>query len=487
MPQMNISTIDSPEFINLQSLDINPLMSKCEIKVLYVGQNRNHSYITKEVATEMSKTLRGAPIVGWYKETKEDFSDHGDVITVDGDGIHFNCMTKPYGFVSPDAQVWFQKFKESDDFGNEVTREYLMTTGFLWTGQFEECQDVVECGRPHSMELDEKSLKGKWSTDINSNMDFFIINDAIFSKLCILGNDVEPCFEGSNITAPNISGSFTKIDNNFKKTLFSMMKDLEFALQKGGTSMSKEVNGTSVVNDPAEVTGIAPENTLDNTNFTANNEQEKFSATQDKVEQNTTEKNQKFTEEVKNQNDNTSFVSSEKKKDKEEDKKEDSTKETNDTNDDNSNEDEEDKKKKAAVAKNSLDAETAKKYDELEQQYNELNNKYTQLQNDYQSLVDFKNQIENEKKDALIASFYMLSEEDKKDVLDNKEKYSLDTIEAKLSIIYTKKQFDLEKSNTAQSNNIAKNVVTFNLNNKEINENVPDWVKAVREVEKTNS
>ena len=68
----SIATIDSPEFINLQPLDINPLMSRCEIKVLYLGENRNHSYITKEVASDMAKTLRGAPIVGYYKEDKSD-------------------------------------------------------------------------------------------------------------------------------------------------------------------------------------------------------------------------------------------------------------------------------------------------------------------------------------------------------------------------------------------------------------------------------
>ena len=60
----SLATINSPQFINLTPLDINPLMSACEIKVLYVGENRNHSFITKKIATEMSKTLRDAPIVG---------------------------------------------------------------------------------------------------------------------------------------------------------------------------------------------------------------------------------------------------------------------------------------------------------------------------------------------------------------------------------------------------------------------------------------
>jgi hypothetical protein len=78
LAHQSIATINSPEFINLKPLDINPLMSSCEIKVLYVGENRNKSYISKDVATEMAKTLRGAPIVGYYKEDKKDFADHGE-------------------------------------------------------------------------------------------------------------------------------------------------------------------------------------------------------------------------------------------------------------------------------------------------------------------------------------------------------------------------------------------------------------------------
>jgi hypothetical protein len=143
----------------------------------------------------MAKTLRGAPIVGYYKPDKEDFTDHGEEITIDGDGVHFKNNTKPYGFVAPDAKVWFKDFEEEDDFGNSIIRTYLMTTGYLWEGQFEEAKKVFEDdGKPHSMELDEKSLKGHWATNPNNNMEFFIINDAIFEKLCILGDEVEPCF-----------------------------------------------------------------------------------------------------------------------------------------------------------------------------------------------------------------------------------------------------------------------------------------------------
>ena len=66
----SVATIDNPEFINLQPLDISPLISSCDIKVLYIDENRNRTFISKETAEEMAKTLRGAPIVGYYKENK---------------------------------------------------------------------------------------------------------------------------------------------------------------------------------------------------------------------------------------------------------------------------------------------------------------------------------------------------------------------------------------------------------------------------------
>ena len=68
-----VNMISSPEFLNLSPLDINPLMSKCEIKVFYLGANRNRSYISREAADEMAKTLRGTPIVAAWVDKNEDF------------------------------------------------------------------------------------------------------------------------------------------------------------------------------------------------------------------------------------------------------------------------------------------------------------------------------------------------------------------------------------------------------------------------------
>lgn len=429
----SVATIDSPEFINLKPLDINPLMSSCEIKVLYLGENRNHTFISKEVATEMAKTLRGAPIVGYYKDEKEDYVDHGEQIIIDDEGIKFNCLTVPYGFVAPDAKVWFQKFKDTDHAGNEIERDYLMTTGYLWTGQFPECQVVIEDedGRPQSMEIDEKTLKGEWSKNYNSGIEFFIINDGIFSKLCILGEDFEPCFEGASITKPKVSSTFTKVDDNFKRTLFNMMQDLKFALE-GGPKMEDNKDLSTL--EEKEVT----------TTFTKEKDSEEIKPSTSFVKEKEDKKEEKTSEEP--QEESKEDTSNEEKKDKEEKKKD-------------------------------------EKYSLLEKEVESLRTQLSETQTEYTALKEFKAEVENKEKDALIERFYMLDEADKKDIIENKAKYSLEDIEAKLSIIYTKKKLLAEKESEIQDVQ-KEDVLTYSLN-EEVS-SVPDWVKAVETIEQEN-
>ena len=448
----SIATINSPEFINLAPLDINPLMSSCEIKVLYIGENRNHTYISKEVATDMAKTLRGAPIVGYYKEEKEDFRDHGNQVILDDEGIKFNCLTKPYGFVSPDAKVWFQEFEDTDDFGNVITREYLMTTGYLWTGQYEECKSAVEGeGKPHSMELDGDSMDGHWETNTKTGMDFFIINDATFSKLCILGDDVEPCFEGSKISAPEISTSFSKVDDNFKKTLFTMMQDLQFAL-KGGQNMDEQNNPVVETAEDAAVTVTVTEEPAPSVEFAA-----ETSATDATV----------VTEEAPAANDNSESV-------KDESNAEGNVEFTNN-----------DSVVDAPVNEETATDDMAEKYallesenEELKNKVSELETKFSDLNTEYEKLVAFKANVENAEKDAMIAKFAMLSEEDKADVIANKSKYTIEDIESKLSVICVRKKVNFDSLDNSKINNNMSGQFTYTMS--DVPTDVPAWVQAVK-------
>ena len=451
MPGMSVATLHDPEFLNINS--INPLVSKCEIKVLYVGENRNRSFISKEVAIEMAQTLPGCPIVGYYIENKEDFGDHGEQIIIDGEGVKFKKLTKPYGFVAPDSKIWFQEFQDTDEFGNVTIREYLMTEGYLWTGQYEECQRVIDNGNPQSMELDEKTLKGHWSTNTNKGVEFFIINDAMFSKLCILGEDVEPCFEGASVTAPDVSSKFSK-DDSFIPSLFSMIEQLKTTLQEGGyimdgqttqavekTVVTEEVKNTEfqVIEGATEEAAEVEETVVE----------ENFSEIKDNVVETVMDENQDTIEEFKKAEED------EKSKEKEEDKK--------------TSEDEDEETFKCGK-------DDKEKYSLLEEELSELKNQYALLETEVQELRSFKAEVEDAQKDEMINSFCMLSDEDKADVIENKSKYSLDEIEAKLSVICVRKKvsFDLDSDNKEETA-----PTTFSLDSLDADAGLPEWLKAV--------
>lgn len=451
MGRMSIATVSSPEFINITSM--SPFASKCEIKVFYLGENRNRSCITKDVAVQMAQTLPGCPIVGYFSENQDDFRDHGEQVIMDGDGIKFKCLTTPYGFVAPDAKVWFQDFEDTDDFGNAVVRTYLMTEGYLWTKQYEEAQKVLAEGRPQSMELDESTLKGHWSTDSNKGIDFFIINDAIFSKLCILGEDVEPCFEGANVTSPDVSANFS-LDNDFKQTLYSMMQELKTLTNslkeqndKGGESMSTEENA---VVEEAQATVEVQETTP------AAAPEENFSNNEDKVEQISNNETQNNIE--------GEFA---KKEEKEEGSTEDGDKK--DTKEDPKGDEEDEEKEKKT--NHSLE----EKFTALMQEHSELKEKFTALENENKELLEFKKSVENKDKDALIDSFYMLSDEDKKDVIENKTNYSLEEIKSKLAIICFDKKVDFNLNDKEETRNEIP--LTYNL--QEETSGLPAWLEAV--------
>lgn len=433
----SVATIEAPEFINLSADAINPGISKCEIKLFYLGKNRNGSYIDKNTAIQMANSLPGCPIVGAYIENKEDFGDHGEVIRIEDGEIHFSCKTIPYGFVGLDSDVWFQKFMDTDEFGNEIEREYMMTTGYLWTEQYEEAKSIIEDGKGQSMELDGETMEGHWATDNNSGIEFFIINDAIFTKLCILGDDVEPCFEGASIKSPEVNKAFSR-DESFGRTLYTMMNELKDALQnKGGSEM------------PKQETQVAEDALFENNG----------------VEKATEGDGAAKDEEFAN-----------KKEESKSEKEDDSDDEA--ANDDAEEEDYGCKKKKSAE-KNSLEEDYAK----LENEFNELKDNFALLENEVEELRAFKLNKVNEEKDALINKYHMLSEEDKADIVANKENYSLDEIESKLALIYVQKNVDFESVDGVKENeaNEADPITTFSLDDNTDAGIADPFIEALRE------
>ena len=525
------------EFINITP--VNPLISKCQIKVCYVGDtpNRNGSIITKEVARQMANSLPGSPIVGYYNDAIGDFEEHNRVIDISNGQFKIKDTTKPYGFVDLGARAWFQKFNDDG-----VEHEYLMTEGYIWTGQYPECQRIIDQGNNQSMELDEKTLNATWTKDDNGKPKFFIINEAIISKLCILGEECEPCFEGSQITKFSLT-----FDEDFKQKLFSMMNDLKELIKEGGTKvfsryaveigdnlwnslwnyiLEKYPDTDNTYSSVYAIEGVCEEdsqkfavlqNRADNKyyrlNFSLNETdgfvpadalievtesyipaaEPQFSLEAVKTYETEYASKKKAEEEDKNNKDNKSNSDNKSEgkdndsdnpedgKDKKPIGKKDDLDGKGNNSDDDGNKDDEDKKKKKKYS-----LEDVTEYQELKTEYEELKSKYAALETEKNSLIEeieplrkFKLASEKKDKEAMIAKFYMLSDDDKKDVIDNIDKYSVDDIEAKLSVICVRNKvsFDLDENKETKP-------TTYNLNNGEDDdESIPAWVKAALKYE----
>lgn len=420
------------EFIDI--VPLNPLISKCQIKVCYVGEqpNRNGSVITEEVAREMARSLPGSPIVGRYLEDKKDFEEHSREMSIKNGELVFEDVTQPYGFVDLGAKVWFQDF--SDD---GVTHKYLMTEGYIWTGRYPEAQRIIDKGNNQSMELDQKSLNGNWSTNLNEGYEFFIINEAVISALCILGEDVEPCFEGASIEKVQFA-----LEDSFKTELFSMMNEIKEFLSKGG----KPVEDNEKIID--EVTSV--EETEVVTDFA---EEVKEEETTEVVEAEATEEvvaeEAPAAEEVVE----TEFAEAEEAKEVAA---------------------EAPAEEEAPEATYNL--EEIPEFIELTKSFAAAQAQIESLTAELESLREFKCSIERTEKQELIEKFYMLSDEDKKDVVDNIDSYSLSEIEAKLCVACYRSGVGFGSTETEAKKD---EVTTFNLGS--VEDTTPAWIKAVEQ------
>lgn len=439
---MHLSKAISPaEFINVTP--INPLISKCQIKVCYVSDepNRNKTVITKEVATKMANSLPGSPIVGYYNEEKNDFMAHEQELVITDKTVELKSITVPYGFVDLNAKVWFQWFLDD----NKVEREYLVTEGYIWTGRYPEARRIISQGNNQSMELDKNLTSGIWTKDANNKPQFFIINEANISALCALGENEEPCFEGSQMKVE------FALSKDFKETFYQMAQELKEILSEGGNTVNEEMtNVETVVGETVEVIEETP--VVEETPVAESPVVEEVEEISENEGQNTE------TETVENSENNEGNFSEETEEEVEESESEGSE-------------------------QSSYSLDEIPEYNQLREEYSALEARYNALEKEVSVLRTFKLGAERAEKEALIGKFYMLSDEDKKDVVTNIDSYSLADIEAQLAVICfrNKVSFNLEEE-VEEDNNL-----TYNLDaSKDEFDNAPDWVKAVRATKESN-
>lgn len=122
------------------------------------------------------------------------------------------------------------------------------------------------------------------------------------------------------------------------------------------------------------------------------------------------------------------------------------------------------------------------KYEALKSDYDALEQKKSNLESEVTSLKEFKLEADRKEKQSMIDGFYMLSDDDKKDVVEHIDTYSLEDIEAKLSILCVRNKVNFNLDKNADKSDDSQPQGLFNLENP--TDTAPEWIKAIRANEK---
>ena len=157
----------------------NDTISKGRCRIFYKGGNRNGTYITDEFAEKLLSTVSYAPVKGIYDEEEGDFTDHGKS----------RNQGRIYGIVPENPNITWEEHLDDDG----VTRTYACVDVLIFTGLYTEAHAIV--GKSQSMELYVPSIKGDWK--IISGKRWYVFESAHFLGLQALGDTTTPCFEGA--------------------------------------------------------------------------------------------------------------------------------------------------------------------------------------------------------------------------------------------------------------------------------------------------
>lgn len=197
----------------------NKVLSKARCRIFYKYGNRNGTYITDEFAKELISTIPYTPVKGIYDNMNEDYTDHGEE----------RNEGRIYGIVPENPNFSWEQHEDEDG----VNREYACVDVLLFTAIYKEANEILN--KSQSMELWEPSIKGHW--EIKDGQKYFVFESACFLGLQVLGDEVEPCFEGASFfnLYKNIKEIINDISNNsiYTKEENNKMPEVNFKLSDG--------------------------------------------------------------------------------------------------------------------------------------------------------------------------------------------------------------------------------------------------------------
>lgn len=202
----------------------NKSFDACSIRVMYTGKNRNRTSISKDAVEAALPTLYNCPIVCNYDVVEDTIGGHDVEFINTKHGMKMVNLTDAIGVIPYGAEYRWETVTED----NGQVHEYLVVDGLLWkrSSVYDKLKRDGISGQ--SMEITVNSGK---SVD-----GIYEIYSFDFTAFCILGEDVEPCFESADIETFSLGVYKTRFEH--------MMEELkaEYSIaagaKDGGTEFS---------------------------------------------------------------------------------------------------------------------------------------------------------------------------------------------------------------------------------------------------------
>lgn len=160
---------------------VTPTLSKSRVRIFYKGMNRNRTFISEDFANQLIASLPYTPVKGIFNKETIDYEDHGEDNT---DG-------RIYGIVPAETNFAWEDHLDVDG----VTRSYACADVLLFTGLYPEAKLIPD--ESQSMEIFRGNLKGEWRISEEDNQPYYHFLQGCLVGLQVLGQEVEPCFEGA--------------------------------------------------------------------------------------------------------------------------------------------------------------------------------------------------------------------------------------------------------------------------------------------------
>lgn len=209
-----------------QIVEQNESFDSCVIKICYTGKNRNKSSISRKAIESAIPSIYNCPIVCNYNVYDDTIGGHDVEVVSTNNGMRLINLTDAIGVIPYNCKYYWETIID-----NGVEHEYLCVEAILWKRSAAYSKIKRDGIVSQSMEI---TVKNGQTVD-----GFYEIDEFIFTAFCLLGDNVEPCFESASLETFSLQ--------QYKHTFNAMMADFKEYFSTVVASKEEYINSQNII------------------------------------------------------------------------------------------------------------------------------------------------------------------------------------------------------------------------------------------------